>query len=169
MFEVPASPKLYTEDLVNFLGVDYTSIAPIKNRATEMRNLINNDGYLETRPGFDEISSFGVVATLTLTFDNDTITFTSIRKGEPSNDITVSFVNPGKANKKLKFEEHDKNVIVSLATDKDGNIITTLGDICALNSKYVTMSCTNASKVVTEVTPNHLTDGVSYRINGLWK
>lgn len=168
MFEVPASPKLYTEDLVNFLGVDYTSIAPIKNRATEMLNLINNDGYLETRPGFDEISSFGVVATLTLTFDTDTITFTSIRKGEPSNDITINFVHPGKANKKLKFEEHDKNVIVNLATDKDGNIITTLGDICALNSKYVTMSCTNASKVVTEVAPTHLTGGVSYRINGLW-
>ena len=52
IFKVPDSPKEYTKVLTNFLGVDFTSIAPSTRRATNMVNLVNNNGYLETRQGY---------------------------------------------------------------------------------------------------------------------
>ena len=52
---VPASPKVFTKVLTNFLGVDYTSILPSTRRSSHLVNVTNNNGYLETRPGYDTI------------------------------------------------------------------------------------------------------------------
>ena len=168
MFDVPEAPKLYTADLSNFLGVDFTSIAPISNRASNMINLVNNDGFLETRPGYDELFSFGVQATLTVPVGSETIKFTAIRKGKGGNDITITFLNPGKPNKKFSVEEQDKNVIYHLATNSSSEVITTCADICNAVNHYVTVVATSNDTVVTALDSTHLTGGVSHRINGIW-
>ena len=168
MFDVPDAPKLYTADLSNFLGVDFTSIAPISNRASNMINLVNNDGFLETRPGYDELFSFGVQATLTVPVGSETIKFTAIRKGKGGNDITITFLNPGKPNKKFSVEEQDKNVIYHLATNSSSEVITTCADICNAVNYYVTAVATSNDTVVTALDSTHLTGGVSHRINGIW-
>lgn len=54
-FQIPNAPKLRTKILTNLLGVDFTSIMPAHNRASNMINLVNNNGYLESRPGYDII------------------------------------------------------------------------------------------------------------------
>lgn len=54
-FNVPNAPKQYTSVLGDFLGVDFTSISPSKRRASNMINLVNNNGFLETRPGYAAI------------------------------------------------------------------------------------------------------------------
>lgn len=168
MFDVPSSPTIYTEDLTDFLGVDFTSIAPNKHRATDMRNVINNDGFIETRPGYDEICSFGEEASCTLSFDNDTIVAKSIRKGDKSNNINITIVNPNKPNKKLLLEETDQSVVINLATNSNNEVITTLGDICGLNSVYITMTCSNNSKIASSVEKTYLVGGISHRVNGVW-
>ena len=55
MFDVPQSPKRQRFVLGNFLGVDFTSVIPDKRRASNLINLINENGYLETRPGYAQI------------------------------------------------------------------------------------------------------------------
>lgn len=55
MFDTPSGPTVRSKFLTQFLGVDYTSILPDQTRATVMTNLINNNGYLETRPGYAQI------------------------------------------------------------------------------------------------------------------
>lgn len=58
--KVPSSPTVYTKTLNKFLGVDFTSALPDVRRASNMVNLINNNGYLETRPGYDAVGyNFG--------------------------------------------------------------------------------------------------------------
>lgn len=60
VFEIPKQRKKYTKVLSDFLGVDFTSAVPSERRASYMKNLINNDGYLETRPGYAAIGyNFG--------------------------------------------------------------------------------------------------------------
>jgi hypothetical protein len=54
-FPIPNSPKPYTKILSDFLGVDFTSISPSNRRASNMVNMINNNGYLETRQGYAAI------------------------------------------------------------------------------------------------------------------
>lgn len=54
-FRVPDAPQQYTSVLGDFLGVDFTSVSPNKRRASDMVNLVNNDGFLETRPGYAAI------------------------------------------------------------------------------------------------------------------
>lgn len=55
MFDIPETPKTNIKTLTDFLGVDYTSALPKENRASHMVNMINNNGYLETRPGYSQI------------------------------------------------------------------------------------------------------------------
>lgn len=167
-FDVPKSPQYYTKDLSDFLGVDFTSIAPNEHRASNLINLVNNDGYLETRPGYDEVSSFGIQATKTIEFDNATLDLTAIRKGECGNNISISFVNPGKPFKKLKFSEENGALVYTLATDRDGNITTTFQDIMDIYNHYVTMTCTNPNAVVTALDATFLTGGENHPINGIW-
>ena len=167
-FDVPKSPQYYTKDLSDFLGVDFTSIAPNEHRASNLINLVNNDGYLETRPGYDEVSSFGIQATKTVTTSGVTLTFTAIRKGSVGNSITITFVNPNKRHKKLKFSEENGQLIYTLATNGQGNIITTYQDIIDLGNHYIDMTISNPSAVVTPQGPIHLAGGVDHRINGLW-
>lgn len=57
MFDVPNVPDVHTKVLSNFLGVDFTSISPSDRRASNMINMINNNGFLETRQGYDAIGN----------------------------------------------------------------------------------------------------------------
>ena len=167
-FDVPKSPKYYTKDLSDFLGVDFTSIAPNEHRASNLINLVNNDGYLETRPGYDEVSSFGVQATGSITIDDVVLSITAIRKGTSGNSVSITFVNPGKPYKKLKLTEENGELIYSLATNSSGTITTTFKDIMEIPNHYVTMTCTDDTKVVTAVAETTLTGGVNHHINGIW-
>lgn len=168
MFDVPDSPDLYTADLSDFLGVDFTSIAPSHHRGSNMINLINNNGFLETRPGYDEIHSFGIQAKLTIEVNSSSITFTAIRKGAKGNDISISFLHPGKPNKKFSVEELDGGLVYHLATDSNSNIITTCRDICNASNYLVTATTTNDNTVVTALSATKLSGGVNHRINGIW-
>ena len=168
MFDVPKSPEYYTKDLSDFLGVDFTSIAPNERRASNLINLVNNDGYLETRPGYDEVSSFGIQATKTVTVGGVTLTFTAIRKGAVGNDISIKFVNPNKRRKKFTFTEENGELIYILATDGTGAIITKFKDIIDTPNHYVTITCSNENTIVTPMSETHLAGGVDHPINGIW-
>ena len=56
-FKIPNGPKQYVANLTNFLGVDFTSIDIDERRASNMVNLVNNNGFLETRPGYAQIGN----------------------------------------------------------------------------------------------------------------
>ena len=59
MYSVPSSQKKNYYSIDNFLGVDFTS-SPIevdKRRSPNAINMINNDGYNETRNGYEVIKS----------------------------------------------------------------------------------------------------------------
>ena len=170
-FKVPDSPTVYTKTLGNFLGVDFTSITPDIRRGTNLINLINNNGYLETRPGYNVIGKeFGTASTLTTSFGDgySKLTFTSIRKSAKSNDLSITFIKPTKRNSKLKFEYINKQLIYTLVTDDNGNILTTGNDIKALDNYYVTITVENGNLPVKEMNKTNLSGGASQRINGVW-
>lgn len=50
-FKIPPSQPIRSKELGNFLGVDFTSVLPNERRASNMINLVNDNGYIETRPG----------------------------------------------------------------------------------------------------------------------
>lgn len=56
-FSVPKGPKIYTNNLTNFLGVDFTSIIPDAYHGSNIKNVINNNGQIETRPGYEQIGN----------------------------------------------------------------------------------------------------------------
>lgn len=56
-FKIPNGPKKYTANLTDFLGVDFTSVDIDSHRASNMVNLVNNNGFLETRPGYKQIGN----------------------------------------------------------------------------------------------------------------
>lgn len=56
-FEIPKPPKIHTKVLTRFLGADFTSIIPDERRSPGMKNVINNNGYIETRPGYNQVGS----------------------------------------------------------------------------------------------------------------
>ena len=61
MFSVPNEKKKYIAELSNFLGVDFTS-SPLEvdlKRSPNAVNLINNDGYNETRKGYKVLNTIG--------------------------------------------------------------------------------------------------------------
>lgn len=167
-FDVPKSPQYYTKDLSDFLGVDFTSIAPNEHRASNLINLVNNNGYLETRPGYDEVSSFGIQASKEILVNGETLTLTAIRKGANGNNLSITLVNPNKPNKKLKMTEENGEVIYSLATNGRNQIITTFADIIELSNHYFTITCSDDSVTAYELTKTYLTGGEDHRINGIW-
>lgn len=169
---VPASPKVYSKILTNFLGVDYTSILPSTRRSSHLVNVTNNNGYLETRPGYNTIGyEFGHEADLYTDFENENanLHFTSIRKSDKSNSISIEFINPNKRNSKLSFEINDKKLTINLATDDNGEIITKAEDIVDLENYLVTMTFLgNGTGIVEELPETFLSGGESHQINGLW-
>lgn len=56
-FSVPKGPKIYTTNLINFLGVDFTSIIPDAYHGSNIKNVINTNGKIETRPGYAQIGN----------------------------------------------------------------------------------------------------------------
>ena len=60
MFTVPKEKARYISTIDNFLGVDFTS-SPLEvdpRRSPDAKNLINNNGYNETRPGYEVLKAF---------------------------------------------------------------------------------------------------------------
>lgn len=60
MFTVPKEKKKYIKEIANFLGVDFTS-SPLEvdlRRSPDAKNIINNDGYNETRHGYEILAEF---------------------------------------------------------------------------------------------------------------
>lgn len=61
MYSIPATKEKKYFNIENFLGVDFTT-SPIecdKRRSPYSKNIINKDGYNETRNGYEVINSFG--------------------------------------------------------------------------------------------------------------
>lgn len=56
-FEVPKSPSKYTLVLTDFLGADFTSIVPDKKHSPTMKNVINSNGYIENRHGYEQVGN----------------------------------------------------------------------------------------------------------------
>lgn len=50
-FKVPSSPKTYTYSISDLLGVDYNDTVVDNRRSPLMTNLVNNNGFLESRNG----------------------------------------------------------------------------------------------------------------------
>lgn len=167
-FDVPKSPQYYTKDLSDFLGVDFTSIAPNEHRASNLINLVNNDGYLETRPGYNEVLSFGERAHVDFSTNGVTITWTAFRAGAMGNNYSVTFIKPTKRNQKLKMTEENGEVIYYLATDGYGNVTTTVQDIFDMPNHYVWGSCNSPQTVVAAHNKVMMANGVDHRINGVW-
>lgn len=61
MFNVPSEKKKYIAELSNFLGVDFTSssLEIDVRRSPNAVNLINNNGYNETRKGYKILNTIG--------------------------------------------------------------------------------------------------------------
>jgi hypothetical protein len=60
MFTVPKEKTKYINEISNFLGVDFTS-SPLEvdlRRSPNAKNVINNDGYNETRHGYEILKTF---------------------------------------------------------------------------------------------------------------
>lgn len=167
-FEVPNAPQVYTRVLSNFLGVDFTSISPIERRASNMINLINNNGYLETRPGYNSIGHmFGKQAELNTSQFN----FKSIRGSVETNNITIEIIKPIKNNSKLELIENNTDIIIYLATDNNGNIISKVKDITNLTNYLVNISIlegTNEEDIALLLEKTNLIGGESSKINGIW-
>lgn len=168
-FEVPTSPRVYTDVLTDFKGVDFTTVEPSKNRFSDMLNMINNEGYLETRPGFDVIGhEFGTAATKTITFSTGAeIRFTSIRKSADANNISIEFIKPTRRNNKLKLTQENGKLKYTLAVNDRGDVLTTVRDIVDMPNYYVT-AISNGNYTVEELVETNLSGGVSKRINGVW-
>ena len=60
MFDVPSEKPRYIKEISSFLGVDFTS-SPLEidlRRSPNAKNIINNDGYNETRKGYSVLNHF---------------------------------------------------------------------------------------------------------------
>ena len=60
MFTVPREKTKYVREISNFLGVDFTS-SPLEvdlRRSPNAKNIINYDGYNETRKGYETLTQF---------------------------------------------------------------------------------------------------------------
>lgn len=60
MFNVPSEKPRYIKEISSFLGVDFTS-SPLEidlRRSPNAKNIINNDGYNETRKGYSVLNHF---------------------------------------------------------------------------------------------------------------
>lgn len=168
-FDVPKGPKIETITLENFLGVDFTSIAPKVYRASNLINLVNNNGFLETRPGFDAIGNeFGIKAYYNMIINDSTIKWTAIRGGKQGNLCSIQLVNPNKPNQKLKMTEVNGEVIYYLATNNNGNIITTIQDILNMPNHYMVGTCETPNTIAAPNPQTFLQNGEDARINGIW-
>jgi flagellar hook-associated protein FlgK len=101
--------------------------------------------------------SYGLeTAELKTTFKhiNNDVIFTAVAKGDPGENISLEYYTNGGANQELSiqvYEETDgsQNIRVNLATDANGQITTTAGDIVAAINGHVT-----ARTLVTAETPS---------------
>ncbi|MFO7805764.1 MAG: hypothetical protein R6V30_08875, partial [Paracoccaceae bacterium] len=70
-------------------------------------------------------------ASLTLGTSNSGLTYTAQTVGANGNNISVAYVDPGEASAALSIAVANYAILVSLATDVDGAIASTAGDIKA--------------------------------------
>jgi flagellar hook-associated protein FlgK len=98
-------------------------------------------------------------AELTTTFKhtNNDIIFTAVNKGDAGEKISVEYYNDGSSNQSLRVdvtegEGQTYNIKVRLATDANGNIISTAGDITQAVNAHVTARTLVTAKTPTEET-----------------
>ena len=61
MYSIPSETKKYYYEIEDFKGVDFTS-SPLqvdKRRSPNAKNIINNNGFNETRNGYDVLNIIG--------------------------------------------------------------------------------------------------------------
>ena len=168
-FNVPSGPSIKVITLENFLGVDFTSITPSVYRASNLINLVNNNGFLETRPGFNVIGNeFGTKAYCDVLTNGVNVRWTAIRAGKQGNLCSIQLVNPNKPNQKLKMTEVNGEVIYYLATNNNGNIITTIQDILNIPNHYIVGTCETPNTIAASKPQTFLQNGEDARINGIW-
>ena len=83
-------------------------------------------------PGTATVGLYAVpTATLTtsLVGDNNDLVYTALGSGADGNDITVAYVDPSGASQSLSVVVTGTDIAVNLATDGEGDITTTAGDI----------------------------------------
>ena len=62
MYNIPTETKKYYYEIEEFKGVDFTS-SPLqvdKRRSTNVKNIINNNGYNESRNGYEVLNKIGI-------------------------------------------------------------------------------------------------------------
>jgi flagellar hook-associated protein 1 FlgK len=64
-----------------------------------------------------------------LSGDNNGIVYSAVDKGEPGENVSVEYVNPGAANQPLTIAVAGGKITVNLATDAAGVVVTTAADI----------------------------------------
>ncbi|MDR2302472.1 MAG: flagellar hook-associated protein FlgK [Deltaproteobacteria bacterium] len=109
-----------------------------------------------TTPQGSHLSYGKEIAELKTSFKhtNNDVLFTAVSKGEDGEKVSVEYYDPAAANQSLSIQVYEandgsQNIRVSLATDQNGQIITTAGDIVAAINSHVT-----ARTLVTAQTPS---------------
>ncbi|MDR2368585.1 MAG: flagellar hook-associated protein FlgK, partial [Deltaproteobacteria bacterium] len=90
--------------------------------------------------------SYGLeIAELKTTFKhtNNDVIFTAVSKGDAGEKVSVEYYDPAAANQGLSIQVYEtedgtQNIRINLATDQNGNITTTAGDIVAAINGHVT-------------------------------
>ncbi len=93
MYNVPAAKSKNIYTIENFMGVDFTS-SPIevdKRRSPNAKNLINNDGFNETRNGYEKILEFDGQINGCWNFDTKTKELFLIHSGDKLYEVTDNF------------------------------------------------------------------------------
>lgn len=93
MYNVPAAKPKNIYTIENFMGVDFTS-SPIevdKRRSPNAKNLINNDGFNETRNGYEKILEFDGQINGCWNFDTKTKELFLIHSGDKLYEVTDNF------------------------------------------------------------------------------
>ena len=71
-------------------------------------------------------------ATLNAAVVNGAIVWTAVDEGTPGNFITVTYVNPGVPNSPLSVTRDGATIVINLATDGTGGLITIANDIITI-------------------------------------
>lgn len=96
MYSIPTETKKYYFEIEEFKGVDFTS-SPLqvdKKRSPMAKNIINNNGFNETRNGYDVINTIGTCINGVWRINTEDETLFLIHSGTKLYQCTSDFNNP---------------------------------------------------------------------------
>lgn len=148
---------------------------PPGTTAKEIENLVNNNpeagGIVTAKAEGDGSGVVSTTSTVTLqgggeptyatlvmdcgTDETSDVLFTAKKPGSAGNSITIQYKDPGLPNQQLGINVTGNTIIVSLATDANGNITTTAGQIITAINNHP-----QASELVTASAKGAATTGV---------